>query len=374
MKKSINLISLIFCLMLYLTSFSLAIEVTAIGEGHTRQEAINNGIRVAIEKALGTYIKSQTEISQGRLIYDRIVSASAGYVRNYKVLVEGKDPITDIYKVKLLVFIDDYKLKNVLKKFKEDPRFRRVFQEIQFEEKRIIVIYMPRTSFDLPANSKAVQTVMDLIEDKLVEYGFRVFLHNKIWQIQDEKAAIKVAREEGGDVVILVSLDTGIRSTYDGYYLIKATLTLKAYDVTTGELFANVQDTNKTITWGSDYGIQDGVTRIVLKIGPRCVNNFIRKIVNRFSTIRAKFVVLIFRNISPNDQDKIENLLNEIGWRYRIAYQTGNYIEIEIFCEADPASVRRVIRKRLKAAGLSFIPIEMVGSKITFDKNYIETY
>jgi len=76
--------------MLYLTSFSLAIEVTAIGEGHTRQEAINNGIRVAIEKALGTYIKSQTEISQGRLIYDRIVSASAGYVRNYKVLVERK--------------------------------------------------------------------------------------------------------------------------------------------------------------------------------------------------------------------------------------------------------------------------------------------
>jgi len=360
--------------MLYLTSFSLAIEVTAIGEGHTRQEAINNGIRVAIEKALGTYIKSQTEISQGRLIYDRIVSASAGYVRNYKVLVEGKDPITDIYKVKLLVFIDDYKLKNVLKKFKEDPRFRRVFQEIQFEEKRIIVIYMPRTSFDLPANSKAVQTVMDLIEDKLVEYGFRIFLHSKIWQIQDEKAAIKVAREEGGDVVILVSLDTGIRSTSDGYYLIKATLTLKAYDVTTGELFANVQDTNKTITWGSDYGIQDGVTRIVLKIGPRCVNNFIRKIVNRFSTIRAKFVVLIFRNISPNDQDKIENLLNEIGWRYRIAYQTGNYIEIEIFCEADPASVRRVMRKRLKAAGLSFIPIEMVGSKIIFDKNYIETY
>ena len=374
MKKSINLISLILCLMLYLTSFSLAIEVTAIGEGHTRQEAINNGIRVAIEKALGTYIKSQIEVSQGRLIYDRIVSASAGYVRNYKVLVEGKDPITHIYKVKLLVFIDDYKLKNVLKKFKEDPRFRRVFQEIQFEEKRIIVIYMPRTSFDLPANSKAVQTVMDLIEDKLVEYGFRVFLHNKIWQIQDEKAAIKVAREEGGDVVILVSLDTGIRSTSDGYYLIKATLTLKAYDVTTGELFANVQDTNKTITWGSDYGIQDGVTRIVLKIGPRCVNNFIRKIVNRFSTIRAKFVVLIFRNISPNDQDKIENLLNEIGWRYRIAYQTGNYIEIEIFCEADPASVRHVMRKRLKAAGLSFIPIEMVGSKIIFDKNYIETY
>ena len=139
-------------------------------------------------------------------------------------------------------------------------------------------------------------------------------------------------------------------------------------------MFANVQDTNKTITWGSDYGIQDGVTRIVLKIGPRCVNNFIRKIVNRFSTIRAKFVVLIFRNISPNDQDKIENLLNEIGWRYRIAYQTGNYIEIEIFCEADPASVRRVMRKRLKAAGLSFIPIEMVGSKIIFDKNYIETY
>ncbi len=378
MRKSIIVASLTLCLMLFLTSFSLAIEVTAIGEGHTRQEAINNGIRVAIEKALGTYIKSQTEIGQGRLIYDRIVSASAGYVRNYKVLAEGKDPITDTYKVKLSVLIDDYKLKNALEEFRKDPRFKRAFQETQFEERRVVVIYMPRTGLDLPENSKAVQTVIDLIEDKLAEYGFRVFLPSELRRIRgraaemiiDEETAIEVARQEAGDAVVLVSFDAGMRPTSDGYYLVMATLSLKAYDVTTGELFANVQDRNKTITRGGDYGIQDGVARIALKVGPRCVDNLVRKIVDRFSTMRAKFVVLIFRNVSPNDQDRIENLLDEIGWRYRIARQTGNYIEIEVFSEADPTSVRRVMKKRLKAAGLSFIPAEMAGSRVIFDGNY----
>jgi len=144
-----------------------ALETTAIGEGRTRQEAINNGIRAAIEKALGTLVKSKTQVSQGKLIWDRIASASAGYVKNYDVIAEGKDPVSEQYKVKLKVDLDDHKLKNAVDEFLRDPRAQRAFQETQFDERKIIVVYQPRTGFDLPANSKGVQTIMDLIEDKL---------------------------------------------------------------------------------------------------------------------------------------------------------------------------------------------------------------
>jgi len=377
--KRIESLWVIICLVLFWNAMALAMEVIAIGEGHTRQEAINNGIRTAIEKALGTYIKSSTEIGQGKMIYDRIASASAGYVKNYKVLVEGRDPVTDTYKVRLSVIIDDYRLRSAIDEFRKEPRFQRAFQETSFEQRRVVVVYMPRTGLDLPYSSKAVQTVMDLIEDKLAGYGFRVFLPSELKRIRgrvaemvvDEETAIQIARQETGDAVVLVSFDAGTRPTPDGYMLILASLSIKAYDVTTGELFANVQDRGKTISRGGGYGLADGIARVALKIGPTCVDRLTAKIVERFSTKRAKFVVLIFKNISPKDQDRVEDLLeSDIGWKYRISRQTGSYMEIEVFSEADPTSVRKIMRRSIKRAGLPLTPTEMAGSRVVFSGNY----
>ena len=378
-KKSLAVFCFFWLCFTFFVSFScLAREVTAIGEGGTRQAAINNAVRNAVEEALGTYVTSSSRVGQGKLIYDRVTSASAGYVKSYKVLAEGRDPITGTYKVKLSVILDDIKLKNAVQEFMQNPQFQRTFQQTKFDERKVIVLYKPRTSLDLPYNSKAVQSVMDLIEDKLAGYGFRVFLPDQLKRIRgraaemvvDEETAINIARQEAGDAVIIVSFDAGKHPTSDGYYIIYATLTLKAFDATTGELFANVQDRGKTITRGGSYGLADGVARVAIKIGPVCVNRLTKKIVTRFSGNRAKFVMLIFRNVSPTQQDKIEDLLDDIGWRYRISRQTGTYMEIEVFSEADPTSVRRIIRKRIKKAGLLITPAEMAGSRVMFDGSY----
>ena len=121
-----------------MATMSWAIETTSIGEGRTRQEAINNGIRVAVEQALGTMVKSDTQVTNGKLIWDRIASASAGYVKNYNVLAEGKDPVTDVYKVKLAVTVDDYKLKGAVDDFLNDPRQQQIFQQTKFDERKVV--------------------------------------------------------------------------------------------------------------------------------------------------------------------------------------------------------------------------------------------
>jgi len=92
----------------------------------------------------------------------------------------------------------------------------------------------------------------------------------------------------------------------------------------------------------------------------------VKKIVNHFSTNGAKFVTLIFRNITIKDQDRVEEIVEEIGWRYRVARQTGKYIELEIFSEADPTSVRKTIRRAVKKNGLPLTPSEMIGSRVIF--------
>ena len=362
---------LIIIVMLWSTT-SGAVEVTATGEGRTRQEAINNGTRAAIEQALGTHIKSNTEVNQGKLVFDRVATAGAGYVRNYEVLAEGRDPLSDSYRVKLRVTIDDYKLQNAVAEFIKDPRAQRTFQETKFDERKIVIRYKPRTGLDLPYDSKAVQSVIDLIEDKLIDKGFRVFQWEGVQNLRKRDAEgvtdreIDLERGKGYDAEVQVSFDAGKRPTSDGYLIIYATLTVKAFDVTTGEAFANVQDRGKTMSRDGNYGLADGIARAAIKVGPRVTDRLVKKIVERFSTKRAKFVSLIFKDVSSDTQFKVEEMLTDIGYRYRVAGQTGTYIEFEIFSESDPTSVRMSVKRQLRKAGLKLKPAQMAGSRITF--------
>lgn len=364
---------LAWLVFLSMATMSWAIETTSIGEGRTRQEAINNGIRVAVEQALGTMVKSDTQVTNGKLIWDRIASASAGYVKNYNVLAEGKDPVTDAYKVKLAVTVDDYKLKGAVDDFLNDPRQQQIFQQTKFDERKVVVVYKPQTGFDLPYNSKGVQTIMGLIQDKLAAHGFRVFLPDQIRRIKgksaemvvDEETAIEIARQETGDCAVVVSLDGAKRPTSDGFFLLMCTLNLRAFDTTTGALFANVQDRDKTISRSGDYAIQDGISRAAIKIGPRAVERLVKKIVKRFSG--PKYITLIFKNISMKNQNRMEDILDGLGWRIRVARQTGKYIEFEVIGEADPTSVRKIVRREIQQAGLPLKSGEKVGNRITFN-------
>ena len=380
-RKLLFLVGVDFFLVFLLTSAALSRTVVVVGEGQTRQIAVNNAMRNAVEQALGAYITSQTKVSYGKLIYDRITSSSAGYVKRYKILAEGTDPVKNMYEVKAQVAVNDIKLKGAVDQIMNSPRALKAFQQTKFDRRKVIVVYVPRTGLDLPFRSKAVQSVMDLIQDRLAAKGFRVFLPNQLRRIRgraaemvvDEETAISIARQETGDAVIVVSFDASRRPTNDGYFLIYATLTLKAFDVTTGSIFANVQDRGKTITRGGNYGIQDGIARVAIKIGPMVTDRLVRKIIKRFSGVREKFVMLIVRNVNTSTQNNVEGVLEELGWKYRVSRQTGTYLELEIFTEADPTSVRRVLIKTFRQKGYSLAPAEMAGSRIMFESSYSGT-
>ena len=63
-------------------------RITAIGSGSTRAEALTNAYRNAVEEAIGSYVHSNTIVENYVLIKDKIVSSSAGYIKNSQVLHE----------------------------------------------------------------------------------------------------------------------------------------------------------------------------------------------------------------------------------------------------------------------------------------------
>jgi hypothetical protein len=109
-------------------------EITAIGVGTilandvaaARDQAIDDAMRKAVQQALGTHVKSETLVQNFQLVDDQILSWSAGYVKKYDILREGRAQY-DTYEVQMRAEVnlsalrtDDDALARLLEK--ENPR------------------------------------------------------------------------------------------------------------------------------------------------------------------------------------------------------------------------------------------------------------
>ena len=67
--------------------------IEVIGEGRTVDEARNTAFRVAVESAIGSIMSSESEVQNGRLARDEIISYASGHVDKYEVLSQQPSPI-----------------------------------------------------------------------------------------------------------------------------------------------------------------------------------------------------------------------------------------------------------------------------------------
>lgn len=84
---------------------ALTDEVTASGDGPTRDEALKAAMRNAVEQAIGVYIKSDTMVKDAVLISDKVLSHSKGYVSKYDVIKEER--LKDLVLVTIKATVDD---------------------------------------------------------------------------------------------------------------------------------------------------------------------------------------------------------------------------------------------------------------------------
>jgi len=215
---------------------------------------------------------------------------------------------------------------------------------------------------------------MALIEDRLVGHGFRVFLPDQLirirgraaLEIHDVKTAMALASQENADAVVIVSFDAQRKGTDEGYGKLNASVLLKSYDLSTGELFCNISNPDNAVV-GSG-GFEEAMTRIVQGIGPKSADDLTAKIVERFSTVRQNFVYLVFKNMPVKHQDKVEDVMDDLGWKYKTVKQVRDYLELEVFTDADMNTIRRKVRKSLEKAGLAYEPVDTIGQRVIFDR------
>jgi hypothetical protein len=77
--------------------------IEVAGDGETAQQARMNGFRLAVEQAIGTLISSETEVQNGRVIRDEIVSYAAGFVDRFEII--GEQPTARGVRVSMRVWV-----------------------------------------------------------------------------------------------------------------------------------------------------------------------------------------------------------------------------------------------------------------------------
>jgi hypothetical protein len=109
MKTIFNkLFFLAFGLLFGTPLFAVDQNIQATGMGRTYDEARNNAIRYALEVAFGTFVSTETKISNDILQKDETYGISFGHIKKVKEI--NKSKINDEYSVTLLVIVSPEKL------------------------------------------------------------------------------------------------------------------------------------------------------------------------------------------------------------------------------------------------------------------------
>ncbi len=132
-----------------------------------RDKAIDEAKRAALEQAIGATVESSTTVENFTVIKDQIMSRTAGYLKNIKIIEEKKTDMGTI-EVKIEADIETSAMLEDL------DRFKKVLSWQKNPRISIVIDQDTDRSF-LPAAQKASA----LLTDKLKQGGFTVYKHSK---------------------------------------------------------------------------------------------------------------------------------------------------------------------------------------------------
>jgi hypothetical protein len=134
-------------------------------KGIARDHAIQDAQRKAVEQGVGALLKSETEVKNFQLVYDRISTKATGYVSSYKVIAE--DATADLYRVTIRAVVKMADLEN-------DVSAILNLIESQGRPRLLVLIRDTREGSDELADPDLASDLETMIVDHFVTKGFPV--------------------------------------------------------------------------------------------------------------------------------------------------------------------------------------------------------
>ena len=156
MKKIIAILLLSICIV-YANSITQSNNtIQAIGYGNSEDEALKNAFQSAVGEYVGVLVDSKTISQKGKLLEDKILTFSNGYIDSYKKL-SSKEQM-GLWEVKIAAIIQEQNVLAEIKKLKIDPievkdseqTYARMASQIKskFDAEDMMVRYVQETMND----------------------------------------------------------------------------------------------------------------------------------------------------------------------------------------------------------------------------------
>lgn len=103
-RKSWSRLFAVLCISFLIPAIAFAQTVTIRGNGTGRDDAIRDGLRAAVEQAVGTMVDSTTLSRNNQIVTDEIYTKSSGFVEDYQVTNEQN--VSGVYNVTMTVTVN----------------------------------------------------------------------------------------------------------------------------------------------------------------------------------------------------------------------------------------------------------------------------
>ena len=248
-------------------------QVEAEGQGPNHDAALRAAMRAAIEKAVGVYVQSETEVQNWQLKKDRIYSHTEAFITDYEILDKYRSGADWVMTIKATV--SNQKLVDELKELQ--------ILQMQLDNPKILVYYdKSGEKYD----ERYTQQAINSINEYLVTYRYEVVdlghvedliredraLHE---YVQGKDLVFELARRMKADIYITAAVILENTRTSGGRQYSKAKATVKAFDAATAKLLATRTDygpeqsfsrTSTGYDAGIDMAIKDAMPYVIEQI------------------------------------------------------------------------------------------------------------
>ena len=159
-------------------------EVTVTGMGMSKDEAVNDALRKAVEEAAGTFIYSQSESKDFALIRDTVLVRSAGFVQSRQVLSAKENPVEGTWEVRVKAVVSVQGIQDTWG----------VVKDLLDRMGRPKIMGAITETID--GNTQDDSTVQTRIEGLLLESGFKLVNKDQLSAIEKKDVAAAVLADK----------------------------------------------------------------------------------------------------------------------------------------------------------------------------------
>ena len=286
----------IFISLLLISPSSFAGEVIMIGQGITKEIAIHNAMRLAVEKEVGAIIDSETYTKNYQTISDEINLKSRGYIESYEIIREIQSGEFIEVEIKAIVRSEELKtnLMNRLEKKK--------IVDTNLNDPRIAVIAFDESGGNYPSIENEIIKAMK-------NQGF-----NHIVDLKQVNSSVKMRLKNAeNDLALIRSIQNQFH--FDNLIVAQivndnsaSTLSVKMISMNTGEIiFADsfISNQNRMFT-------KNNPSRTIKNLSRQAAFAVSNAALNQAALIEQHITILVTKNTLDKFGQNIQNLNKRI--------------------------------------------------------------